>query len=60
MGFAVVIAFEMANQVAGWTVYGTTLLSEGGGLVRSSAGFSIETEDFGEGNFDTVIIGISH
>jgi transcriptional regulator GlxA family with amidase domain len=57
MGFAAVTAFEMANQVMGGPAYQVTLLSEAGGLVQSSAGFRVETEAFGEMEFDTVIIG---
>lgn len=57
MGFAAVTAFEMANQAVGEVGYQITLLSEDGGLVRSSAGFRVETEAFGDLTFDTVIIG---
>lgn len=57
MGFAAITVFEVANLVAGKPVYSVSLLSEQGGLVRASAGFSVETEAFGEKVFDTVIIG---
>lgn len=57
MSFAAVAAFEVANLVVGSSVYSVTLLSESGGLVRCSAGFSIETHPFTEQNFDTVLIG---
>lgn len=57
MGFAVVTAFEMANLAVGEPAYRVTLLSEGGGLVRASAGFCVETKPFGNKTFDTVIIG---
>jgi transcriptional regulator GlxA family with amidase domain len=55
-------AFEVANAVAKEAVYDLRLLSEQGGLIRSSAGFSVETEAFGAPAvaatpFDTVIIG---
>jgi transcriptional regulator GlxA family with amidase domain len=56
MGFSLVTAFEVANLVANESVYQVRLLSEHGGLVRSSAGFSVETEKFSEATFDTVII----
>ena len=57
MGFAAITVFEVANFVAEETVYSVSLLSEQGGLVRSSAGFSVETEAFDGKVFDTVIIG---
>ncbi|MNR88113.1 HTH-type transcriptional regulator CdhR [compost metagenome] len=57
MGFATITAFEIANFVIGKEVYGITLLSETGGLVPSSAGFSVETKTFGKRALDTVIIG---
>lgn len=57
MGFAAITAFEVTNLVLGKPVYEMTLLSEHGGLVRASAGFSVETEAFGEQSFDTVMVG---
>jgi transcriptional regulator GlxA family with amidase domain len=57
MGFAAITVFEVANLVAGETVYSMHLLSENGGPVRASAGFTVETEAFGKRAFDTVIIG---
>lgn len=57
MGFATVTAFEMANMVVGDEAYSVTLLSEEGGLVPSSAGFSVDTKAFGNRALDTVIIG---
>lgn len=57
MGFATVTAFEMANLVVGEEAYSVTLLSEEGGLVPSSAGFSVDTKAFGNRALDTVIIG---
>src|SRR6266852_9131850 len=57
MGFAAVTAFEVANLVAGEDVYGVELLSEQGGLVRASAGLSVDTKAFKDRVFDTVIIG---
>lgn len=59
MGFAALTAFEMANLSVGENGYAITLLSETGGPVRSSAGFCVETEAFGETAFDTVIFGAS-
>jgi len=57
MGFAVLTVFEVANETLGGNAYSITMLSEKGGLVRSSAGFSVDTEAFGDAEFDTVIIG---
>ncbi|MDB5988807.1 MAG: Transcriptional regulator containing an amidase domain and an AraC-type DNA-binding domain [Herbaspirillum sp.] len=57
MGFAAITVFEVANLVAEETIYRVRLLSENGGLVRASAGFSVETEAFGRKIFDTVIVG---
>ncbi len=42
MGFAALTAFEVANLVLGEDAYKITLLSEAGGLVKSSAGFRVE------------------
>src|ERR1700761_1999867 len=57
MGFAAITAFEIANLVLGEDAYEITLLSETGGLVKSSAGFAVETKAFGTLGFDTVMIG---
>jgi transcriptional regulator GlxA family with amidase domain len=59
MGIAAITVFEVANLVVGEDAYGVTLLSEAGGLIRSSAGFCVETEAFGKTKFDTVMIGAS-
>jgi transcriptional regulator GlxA family with amidase domain len=60
MSFAAITVFEMANQVLEDAAYDVTLLSETGGLVRSSAGFCVETQPFSQARFDTVIIGASN
>ena len=60
MSFAAISVFEMANVVLEGPAYAVTLLSETGGLVRSSAGFCIETQPFAQARFDTVIIGASN
>ncbi|PAY09193.1 AraC family transcriptional regulator [Bradyrhizobium sp. UFLA03-84] len=60
MGFTAITAFEVANLIAGEPFYEVTLLSENGGPVRSSAGFNVETEAFGERSFDTLFIGAGH
>jgi transcriptional regulator GlxA family with amidase domain len=57
MGFAAITVFEVANAMLGGDAYSITLLSEKGGLVRSSAGFGVDTQPFGSTDFDTVIIG---
>jgi transcriptional regulator GlxA family with amidase domain len=60
MSLAAVTVFEMANLTLEETAYAVTLLSETGGLVRSSAGFGVETKPFASREFDTVIIGASN
>lgn len=59
MGLAALSTFEHANLVKGEPVYEVTLLSQGGGAVRSSAGFCVMTEEFGDDTFDTLIVGAS-
>lgn len=59
MGLAALSTFEHANLTKREQVYEVTLLSETGGPVRSSAGFAVMTEPFGDGIFDTLIIGAS-
>jgi transcriptional regulator GlxA family with amidase domain len=57
MSLAALTAFEIANLPPSGRHYETHLLSERGGLVRSSGGVTVETEAFGDPAFDTVIIG---
>lgn len=57
MGLAATTVFELANRTAGETVYSMRLLSESGGLIPTSTGFAMQTEAFGEPDFDTVIFG---
>jgi transcriptional regulator GlxA family with amidase domain len=57
MGLAGATAFELANDISGQPLYSMELLSENGGLVRSSAGFAADTRAFGDEVFDTVVIG---
>jgi transcriptional regulator GlxA family with amidase domain len=59
MGLAMLSTFEHANLTNGEQFYEVTLLSENGGPVLSSAGFSVITEPFGEDVFDTLIVGAS-
>ena len=56
MSFAVVSVFETANMLAGERKYDVHLLSESGGAVASSAGMRVETEPFGDADFDTLIV----
>jgi transcriptional regulator GlxA family with amidase domain len=56
MGLAVISTFEFANLAKGEEVYEVVLLSEAGGPVRASLGFSVDTEAFGDATFDTVVI----
>src|ERR1700756_1586922 len=57
MGLAALSTFEHANFIKGEGVYEVKLLSESGGLVRSSAGFLVMTEPFGDAELDTLIVG---
>jgi len=57
MTLAAMSVFEVANSELGEHRYDVHFLSENGGRVRSSAGFVIETEPFGNPLFDTVIVG---
>jgi transcriptional regulator GlxA family with amidase domain len=57
MAFGAVTVFEITNLVLGKPTYELTLLSECGGPVRASAGFSVETSAFGSRKFDTVMFG---
>jgi transcriptional regulator GlxA family with amidase domain len=57
MSLAAVTAFEMANMPSGAKPYDIRLLSQDGGPVRTSFGFLVETEPFGDQAFDTVIVG---
>ncbi|CAN7675465.1 GlxA family transcriptional regulator [Phyllobacterium sp. LjRoot231] len=57
MSLAALTAFEIANLPPAGPRYDIRLLSEHGGLVRSSGGMMVETEAFGDPAFDTVIVG---
>jgi transcriptional regulator GlxA family with amidase domain len=57
MSLAALTAFEIANLPPSGPCYDVRLLSEFGGLVRSSGGFTVATEPFGDPAFDTVIVG---
>ena len=57
MTLAAMSVFEVANSELGEHRYDVHFLSENGGRVRSSAGFVVESEPFGNPLFDTVIVG---
>jgi transcriptional regulator GlxA family with amidase domain len=56
MDFAAVSVFEFANLAVEETLYDVLLLSEAGGLVRSSAGIVVETKAPDDAVFDTLIV----
>lgn len=55
MAMAAATPFEMANKLLGEPAYAVRMLSEHGGPVRSSLGFTVETEAFGADVPDTVM-----
>lgn len=57
MIFGGLTVFELANRMTPEPHYDIRLISERGGPVRSSLGYSVMTDRFGDGGFDTVIIG---
>ncbi len=57
MSLAALTVFELANLSPSGPCYDVRLLSESGGLVRSSAGMALETKAFGDLSFDTLIVG---
>jgi transcriptional regulator GlxA family with amidase domain len=56
MNLGVVAVLETANFTAPQPLYEIILLSETGGLVRSSAGFSVDTQAFDRSKFDTLLV----
>ncbi|HJY49849.1 MAG TPA: GlxA family transcriptional regulator, partial [Stellaceae bacterium] len=54
MSFAALPVFEYASKEIGEPVYDLHLLSEAGGLMRSSIGVSVVTEPFRTTVFDTL------
>jgi transcriptional regulator GlxA family with amidase domain len=56
LGLSMCATFEIANTLAQREVYGITLLSERGDLVKTSAGFAVETEAFDARRFDTLLV----
>ena len=57
MVFSGLTVFELANRLTKEPYYEIRLISESGGPVESSLGYSVMTDSFAEGTFDTVIIG---
>ena len=57
MSFSAIGVFEVANLMAPKPVYDLRLLSEAGGLIRTSVGMMVDTEAFNGVQLDTLIIG---
>jgi transcriptional regulator GlxA family with amidase domain len=56
IGLAAQAVFEFSNRVAGKSVYDVRMLSETGGLMRSSLGVELQTDRFSRRAFDTLIV----
>jgi transcriptional regulator GlxA family with amidase domain len=56
VGLVAQAVFEFSNRVAGKNVYEVRMLSETGGLVRSSLGVQLQTDRFSRRAFDTLIV----
>lgn len=56
INLAMITAFEYTNLSLDKPLYAITLLSESGGLVRSSSGVEVGTTPFGDSRFDTLIV----
>jgi transcriptional regulator GlxA family with amidase domain len=54
--FAAIAVFEVTNKTLDEPRYDVRFLSENGGLVRSSLGMLVQTETFGDGKFDTLVV----
>jgi transcriptional regulator GlxA family with amidase domain len=57
MLFGGLSVFELANQSSTKPYYDLRLISEHGGGVRSSLGYSVSTDSFDATKFDTIIVG---
>ena len=55
LDLAPIAAFELANLYAGRAVYEVELLSEHGGLVRSSSGAVVDSKPFSAVRYDTLV-----
>jgi transcriptional regulator GlxA family with amidase domain len=56
LNLSVTTVFEFANMTTDKPHYEVVLLSEHGGSVATSAGFSVETQAFDDSRFDTVLV----
>jgi transcriptional regulator GlxA family with amidase domain len=56
MDFAAISVFEFANLTVGEVLYDVHLLSQAGGMVRSSVGVAVETKAFDDAAFDTLVV----
>ncbi|KPG95997.1 AraC family transcriptional regulator [Pseudomonas sp. RIT-PI-q] len=56
LGLSMCSAFELANIVMGDKIYNISLLSERGGLVKTSVGFCVDTISLDHRLFDTLIV----
>jgi len=57
MSVALTTAFEIANLHLGDRIYDVRMLSQKGGSVRTSLGFSIDTEPFAGEHLDLLVVG---
>jgi transcriptional regulator GlxA family with amidase domain len=57
MSLTAVSVFEVANLELGERRYDFQFLSEGGGLVKTSAGLAVDTRPFDNSFLDTIIVG---
>ena len=58
MCFVALSAFEVANKNSREILYDLHVLSEGGGLLRSSLGMEVTTEPFADDEYDTLLLGV--
>lgn len=56
LNLSVTTVFEFANMTADKPVYEVVLLSEHGGPVQTSGGFSVQTQAFDDTRFDTLLV----
>lgn len=57
LSLAPLTAFELATLQTARPRYDLHVLSERGGLVRSSSGLTVDTENLGDPTFDTLVMG---
>jgi transcriptional regulator GlxA family with amidase domain len=57
MALAVVMAFEVANSVAGTLAYEFHFVSETGGAIKTSSGIVLDSEPFTDVPFHTLFVG---